>query len=165
MTTPRIKLSKKFVCFDIEQSALETINNELTEADRTTVFWRAESLAGHLYKDYQLKWQDPAGTIGEWFLPTVDKNITVCWRFEGVEDGLPVFKIVSITWEFKEEDVTTEEEVVTNFSSVRRIVLIVLAVVAIITIVAEELGALGEAVTHLFEIMTAIVTSIMAWKE
>lgn len=43
--------------------------------------------------------------------------------------------------------------------------LLLLAIVALLTIVAEELGALSNAVTHLFEITTAIVTSIMAFKE
>lgn len=158
------KLLKKFVCFDISPTALSIINDELSEADRTTVFWRAESLADHLYKGYQVKWEDPSGTIGEWNLPTIDKEITVHWRFEGVENSLPLFHIGDISWKPKEDEAIAEEEVA-GFSKVRRLFLLLLAIVALLTIVAEELGALSNAVTHLFEITTAIVTSIMAFKE
>lgn len=91
------KLSKKFVCFDISESASLVVKNELSDLEKSTVFWRAESLAANLYKSYQTKWEDPSGTTGEWSLPTVDKEITLHWRFEGVENGLPNFIIGHIT--------------------------------------------------------------------
>lgn len=158
------KLSKKFACFDVSEVALSVINDELTEAERNTVFWRAESLANHLYKDFQRKWEDPAGTTGSWYLPTVDKDIVVHWRFDGVENALPVFYLGDISWDPKEEEEVLEEDS-TGFAKVRRLLLLLLAMVAVLTIAIEELGMFTNTVTHLFEIVTAVVTSVMALKE
>lgn len=101
----------------IDSASLEVFN-ELRKQDQVIILWQAENLA---LQRYQMDQEDPINTTGEWSCSTLDKEVTLCWRFEGVENGKPIFIIDNISTTAKKEEKTLSIFAKTKLGNILRI--------------------------------------------
>lgn len=159
------------ICIDKAASVEKLFSEQLNQTARATISWRSEKLGFKLFKTYGTKWMSHVGETGTWVFPTVYRSrtmlkiVNVHWRFEGVENGLPVFYFGDAFIDVQPVESSEKPETKGQGNKLKvlnRVLLALVALLGVLTLFFDGLGALGDSMGAAAESIVAFTALIAA---
>lgn len=151
------KDKRKFVCFDVSQRAQIKIDN-LSSGPRHIVLWQMELFAELKLKEYGSKWNEHLRDTGIWVFKTTDQVIHLEWRFDGIEDSLPIFHIGHVTIQKREDLLPKKPE--KEKTKIHKKILLLTLTIAALSLFFEELENLLKTIPFTLELMFTLLSGL-----
>ena len=151
---PKKQSGYQFVCIKFSPEAEKKFTSELYRGEQHTVLWRTEAAMLEIFKRYGKKSESRKGESGALLYPTLNKAVELHYRFEGVEEGRPVFFVGDVTWRSKPCKYPSKDQI--DKEKKRFVAAVTIAFITITALLLEEFGILSDSFRPMLEVVAAL---------